>query len=85
MQLSVYTDAGLKNCRQEPGSLGYEAIDKKTFASWGADAVGVDYVECRLTPCSTCCRLAAAISRLRCVPIDTYMQCTRVYYELRKS
>lgn len=43
MQLSVYTDAGHLNCCQEPGSLGYEALDMKTFASWGVDAVGVDY------------------------------------------
>ena len=43
MQLSVYTDAGIKNCCQEPGSLGFEEIDMKTFASWGVDAVGIDY------------------------------------------
>ena len=43
MTLSVYTDAGVKNCCQEPGSLGFEDIDMKTFASWGVDAVGVDY------------------------------------------
>ena len=42
MLLSVYTDAGIKNCCGEPGSLGYEDIDMKTFASWGVDAVGVD-------------------------------------------
>ena len=43
MTLSVYTDAGVKNCCGEPGSLGFEDIDMKTFASWGADAVGIDY------------------------------------------
>lgn len=43
MQLSVYTDAGVQNCCQEPGSLGHEEIDMKTFASWGVDAVGIDY------------------------------------------
>ena len=43
MQLVVYTDAGVRNCCQEPGSLGYEAIDMATFASWGADSVSVDY------------------------------------------
>ena len=26
MQLSVYTDAGVKNCCQEPGSLGFEDV-----------------------------------------------------------
>lgn len=43
MQLGVYTDAGKHNCCGEPGSLGYEELDMKTFASWGADGVGVDY------------------------------------------
>lgn len=43
MQLSAYTDAGVKNCCQEPGSLGFEDIDMKTFASWDVDAAGVDY------------------------------------------
>eukprot|EP00729_Bicosta_minor_P013519 gene13519-8910_t len=43
MQLSVYTDAGVKNCCGEPGSLDNEALDMKTFASWDVDAVGVDY------------------------------------------
>ena len=43
MELVVYTDAGVKNCCQEPGSLGYEEIDMKTFADWGADSVSVDY------------------------------------------
>ena len=39
----VYSDAGVKNCCQEPGSLGYEALDMQTFATWGVDSVGVDY------------------------------------------
>eukprot|EP00039_Didymoeca_costata_P002889 m.63538 g.63538 ORF g.63538 m.63538 type:complete len:571 (-) comp11584_c0_seq1:18-1730(-) len=43
MLLSVYTDAGVKNCCGEPGSLGYEDIDMKTFAEWGVDHVGIDY------------------------------------------
>ena len=43
MQLSVYTDSGVTNCCGEPGSLNYEAIDAATFASWGVDAIGVDY------------------------------------------
>ena len=43
MQLSVYSDAGVKNCCGEPGSLDNEALDMKTFASWDVDAVGVDY------------------------------------------
>lgn len=43
MELVVYTDAGLKNCCQEPGSLGNEALDMKTFASWDVDSIAVDY------------------------------------------
>ena len=43
MQLSVYTDAGTHNCCGEPGSLGFEDIDMKTFAEWGVDMAGVDY------------------------------------------
>ena len=43
MQLSVYSDAGKLNCCGEVGSLGYEDIDMKTFASWDVDAVGIDY------------------------------------------
>ena len=34
MELVVYTDAGVKNCCQEPGSLGYEDIDMKTLSPW---------------------------------------------------
>ena len=44
MLLSLYTDAGAGSCCPgEPGSLGHEALDMATFASWGADAVAVDY------------------------------------------
>eukprot|EP01048_Picozoa_sp_COSAG05_P019808 COSAG05_NODE_3205_length_2245_cov_1.539609_2_plen_212_part_00 len=43
MQLVVYSDAGLKNCCKEPGSLGYEALDMKTFAKWDVDSIAVDY------------------------------------------
>lgn len=43
MQLSVYTDASTQNCCGEPGSAGYETQDMATFASWGVDAVGIDY------------------------------------------
>ena len=43
MELSVYTDAAATNCCEEPGSAGYEDVDMRTFASWGVDAVGIDY------------------------------------------
>ena len=41
--LRADTDAGTHNCCGEPGSLGMEDVDMKTFASWNVDAVGIDY------------------------------------------
>ena len=38
----VYTDLGYKTCAGRPGSLGFEAIDALTYASWGVDFVKVD-------------------------------------------
>ena len=35
MQLSVYSDAGARNCCGEPGILGYEEQDVQQFADWG--------------------------------------------------
>ena len=39
----TYFETPILNLFREPGSLGYEEIDMKTFASWGVDAVGIDY------------------------------------------
>ncbi|MBL0170037.1 MAG: glycoside hydrolase family 27 protein [Gemmatimonadaceae bacterium] len=39
----IYTDAGRKTCEGRPGSYGYEAIDAKTYASWGVDYVKIDW------------------------------------------
>ena len=38
----VYTDRGEQTCVGRPGSQGYEAIDAKTYASWGVDYVKED-------------------------------------------
>ena len=39
----IYTDAGRTTCEGRPGSYGYEAIDAKTYASWGVDYVKIDW------------------------------------------
>jgi alpha-galactosidase len=39
----IYTDAGRKTCEGRPGSYGFEAIDAKTYASWGVDYVKIDW------------------------------------------
>ena len=38
----LYSDAGYKTCAGRPGSLGYEEIDAKTYASWGVDYLKYD-------------------------------------------
>ena len=42
--LSLGVWAPVQDCRQEPGSEGYEAIDAETYAAWGIDYV--KYVNC---------------------------------------
>ncbi|XP_077231048.1 alpha-galactosidase 1-like isoform X2 [Tasmannia lanceolata] len=43
LKLGIYSDAGYMTCSQTmPGSLGYEEIDAKTFASWGIDYLKYD-------------------------------------------
>ncbi|HEX7023853.1 MAG TPA: glycoside hydrolase family 27 protein, partial [Gemmatimonadales bacterium] len=43
LKFGIYTDAGRKTCEGRPGSYGYEAIDARTYASWGVDYVKVDW------------------------------------------
>ena len=38
----MYSDAGKYTCGGYAGSLGYEEIDAKTFASWGVDYLKYD-------------------------------------------
>ena len=38
----LYSDAGYMTCQRRPGSLGYEEIDAKTYASWGVDYLKYD-------------------------------------------
>lgn len=42
MKFGLYTSAGTKTCQGLPGSLDYEEIDAKTFASWGVDYLKYD-------------------------------------------
>ncbi|KAK5108535.1 hypothetical protein LTR62_008191 [Meristemomyces frigidus] len=41
-KFGIYSSAGLKTCGGYPASLGYEAIDASTFASWGVDYLKAD-------------------------------------------
>lgn len=43
LKFGVYTDAGRRTCEGRPGSYGYEAIDARTYASWGVDYVKIDW------------------------------------------
>ena len=38
----IALDAGFKTCGGRPGSLHYETIDAKTYASWGVDYLKYD-------------------------------------------
>lgn len=42
LKLGIYSDAGTQTCAGYPGSLGHEAIDAQTFASWGVDYLKYD-------------------------------------------
>ena len=42
LKLGIYSDAGTSTCAKRPGSLGYEAVDAQTYASWGVDYLKYD-------------------------------------------
>ncbi|KAL2068461.1 hypothetical protein VTL71DRAFT_16559 [Oculimacula yallundae] len=42
LKYGMYSSAGTMTCGRYPGSLGYEAIDAKTFAEWGVDYLKYD-------------------------------------------
>ncbi|KAL6641243.1 hypothetical protein ACP70R_019424 [Stipagrostis hirtigluma subsp. patula] len=43
LKLGIYSDAGFKTCAKvQPGSLGHEEQDAKTFAAWGVDYLKYD-------------------------------------------
>jgi alpha-galactosidase len=41
-KLGLYAAASKETCRAYPGSQGYEEVDAKTYAGWGADFVKLD-------------------------------------------
>ncbi|KAI4722603.1 hypothetical protein E4T48_01094 [Aureobasidium sp. EXF-10727] len=41
-KFGIYSSAGTMTCGRYPGSIGYEAIDAETFASWGVDYLKYD-------------------------------------------
>ncbi|KAI9087958.1 hypothetical protein K1719_030288 [Acacia pycnantha] len=46
LKLGIYSDAGTQTCsKRQPGSLGHEDHDAKTFASWGIDYLKYDNCE----------------------------------------
>jgi alpha-galactosidase len=42
LKAGIYSSAGYTTCGGYPASLGYEAIDAETFASWGIDYLKYD-------------------------------------------
>lgn len=42
LKLGIYSDAGTETCQGYPGSLGHEATDAKSFASWDVDYLKYD-------------------------------------------
>lgn len=43
LKLGIYSDAGCKTCAGEPGSLGHEYQDARTYAKWGVDYLKYDW------------------------------------------
>ncbi len=43
LKFGLYSDAGTKTCQGRPGSLGHEAQDARTYASWGVDYLKYDW------------------------------------------
>jgi alpha-galactosidase len=49
-KLGIYLDAGTRTCTGFPGSLGHVTQDVRTLASWGVDAIKLDYCRARPAP-----------------------------------
>ncbi|MBN9662196.1 MAG: glycoside hydrolase family 27 protein [Acidobacteria bacterium] len=43
LKFGIYSSPGSRTCQQLEGSLGYEAIDAKVYASWGVDYLKYDW------------------------------------------
>jgi alpha-galactosidase len=53
LKLGIYEDAGTMTCAKFPGSLGHEATDAATFASWGVDYLKYDNCNNQSVPART--------------------------------
>ena len=65
LKVGIYSDAGTKTCAGYPASLGFEATDAQTFASWGIDLLKYD--NCYAPPAekvTTACHVLLAMRLL---------------------
>jgi alpha-galactosidase len=63
LKLGIYEDAGTSTCAGYPGSLGHEAQDARSFASWGVDYLKYD--NCNNNGSSTQAQYIARYSAMR--------------------
>jgi alpha-galactosidase len=63
LKLGIYEDAGTATCAGYPGSLGHEAQDARSFASWGVDYLKYD--NCNNNGSSTTQQYIARYSAMR--------------------
>ncbi|MDB5446164.1 MAG: alpha-galactosidase, partial [Phenylobacterium sp.] len=47
LRFGLYSDVGDRTCQGRPGSLGHEAQDARTYASWGVDFLKYDWCHSR--------------------------------------
>jgi len=43
LKFGIYSCAGIRTCKERPGSNGCEIIDAKTYAEWGVDYLKYDW------------------------------------------
>jgi alpha-galactosidase len=53
LKIGILSSAGPKTCNGNIGSLGYEAQDAATFASWGIDYLKYEWCSCTTKLCGT--------------------------------
>jgi alpha-galactosidase len=65
LALGIYSDAADRTCGEQPGSLGHEQIDARTFAEWGVDYLKYDYCFAPEDPETASRRYGAMAAALR--------------------
>ena len=50
LKFGLYSDAGYKTCRGQPGSLGFEKEDANRCAAWKVDYVYLKHDNCQRNP-----------------------------------